>query len=139
MIDAILQRTADRVISEEDAVATVTAFTAESVTLHVKRDLPHDATAADLIICGGGVNNPILIKRLHETLPGCRLLTADEAGFLPVPWRLRPLPCSHIWQHTAGRGTSPRSPAHGILRSLVKSFQDGHFTESDNHKIECAR
>lgn len=81
LIDAILQRTADRVIPEEDAVATVTAFTAESVTLHVKRDLPHDATSADLIICGGGVNNPILIKRLHETLPGCRLLTADEAGF----------------------------------------------------------
>lgn len=62
-------------------MATVTAFTAQSVALHVRRDLPRSAGSAELIICGGGADNPILIKRLQEALPECRLLTAYEAGF----------------------------------------------------------
>jgi len=81
LIDALLRREADRLIAEEDLVATVTAFTAKSVALHVRRDLPRAATSAELIICGGGAENPTLVKRLQEALPHCRLLTADEAGF----------------------------------------------------------
>jgi anhydro-N-acetylmuramic acid kinase len=81
LIDALLRRGADRLIAEEDLVATVTAFTAKSVALHVRRDLPRAATSAELIICGGGAENPTLVKRLQEALPHCRLLTADEAGF----------------------------------------------------------
>src|SRR5574337_143125 len=81
LIEALLRRAAARNVVEEDLVATVTAFTAQSVTLHVRRDLPHSAASAELIICGGGAENPILMKRLQEALPECRLLTADEAGF----------------------------------------------------------
>lgn len=81
LIDALLRRVADRLIAEEDLVATVTAFAAKSVALHVRRDLPRAATSAELIICGGGAENPTLVKRLQEALPHCRLLTADEAGF----------------------------------------------------------
>jgi anhydro-N-acetylmuramic acid kinase len=62
-------------------VATLTAFTAGSVALHVRRDLPHSAASAELITCGGGANNPMLIKGLEAALPECRLLSADEAGF----------------------------------------------------------
>lgn len=81
VIEALLDRTATRGIAEADLVATVTAFTAASVTLHVTRDLPAGAVSGELIVCGGGANNPMLIKQLQEALPGCRLLTADEAGF----------------------------------------------------------
>ena len=81
LIDALLHRGADRLIAEENLVATVTAFTAKSVALHVRRDLPRAATSAELIVCGGGAENPTLVKRLQEALPTCRLLTADEAGF----------------------------------------------------------
>jgi anhydro-N-acetylmuramic acid kinase len=81
LIDALLRRGADRLIAEEDLVATVTAFTAKSVALHVRRDLPRAATTAELILCGGGAENSTLVKRLQEALPTCRLLTADEAGF----------------------------------------------------------
>ncbi len=80
LIDALLCRAAARRTAEEDLVATVTAFTAESVALHVRRDLPADA-AAEVIICGGGAENPTLLKRLQEALPECRLLTAADAGF----------------------------------------------------------
>jgi anhydro-N-acetylmuramic acid kinase len=81
LIDALLRRGADRLIAEEDLVATVTAFTAKSVALHVRRDLPRAATTAELILCGGGAENSTLVKRLQEALPACRLLTVDEAGF----------------------------------------------------------
>jgi len=81
LIDALLRRGADRLITEKDLVATVTAFTAKSVALHVRRDLPRAATSAELVICGGGAENPTLVKRLQEALPHSRLLTADEAGF----------------------------------------------------------
>jgi anhydro-N-acetylmuramic acid kinase len=81
LVDTLLRRGADRLIAEEDLVATVTAFTAKSVALHVRRDLPRAATSAELIVCGGGAENPTLVKRLQEALPTCRLLTADEADF----------------------------------------------------------
>ncbi len=81
LIDALLRRAASRPIAEEDLVATITAFTAQSVALHIRRDLPRGAASADLITCGGGAENPMLVKRLQEALPECRLLTADQAGF----------------------------------------------------------
>ena len=81
LIDALLRRAASRGIAEEDLVATVTAFTARSVELHVRRDLPRGAASAEVITCGGGSKNPMLVKRLQEALPECRLLTADQAGF----------------------------------------------------------
>ncbi len=81
LIDTLLRRAAARGIIEEDLVATVTAFTAESVALHVQRDLPRSAASSELITCGGGAKNPILIRRLQEALPEGRLLAADEAGF----------------------------------------------------------
>ena len=81
LIDALLHRAAIQSVTEEDLVATATAFTAQTVALHVKRDLPRSAASAELITCGGGARNPTLIKRLQEVLPACRFLTADEAGF----------------------------------------------------------
>ncbi len=81
LIDALLRRGAARRIAQEDLVATVTAFTAASVAFHVRRDLPRRAASAELITCGGGSRNPTLLKHLQLSLPACRLLTADEAGF----------------------------------------------------------
>lgn len=82
LIDAILARAAAHGLAEEDVVATVTAFTAQSVAFHVRRDLlQNDGGVFELITCGGGAQNPTLLKQLQDTLPECRLLTADAAGF----------------------------------------------------------
>lgn len=79
-IEAVLRHGASRRIPEEDLVATVTAFTAASVALHVRRDLPR-GPGKEVIICGGGAENPTLIQAIQGALPDCLLLTADEAGF----------------------------------------------------------
>ncbi len=82
LIDALLRRAASRRTPEEDLIATVTAFTARSVVLHVRRDFPlGGAEASDLVTCGGGARNRTQLKQLQEALPEWRLLTADEAGF----------------------------------------------------------
>ncbi|WP_206240725.1 anhydro-N-acetylmuramic acid kinase [Novosphingobium terrae] len=59
----------------EDAVATLTAFTAESVAL-AARSLPH--TPKTWVICGGGCHNPVLMQALRDRLGDCR--TADAIG-----------------------------------------------------------
>lgn len=47
LIDALLHRAAAQGIPKQDLVATVTAFTAKAVALHVTRDLPAGAVSAD--------------------------------------------------------------------------------------------
>lgn len=61
--------------SLEDAAATLTAFTAESVLLAARR-LP---VMPELwVICGGGCHNPVLLQALRDRLGTCR--TADSLG-----------------------------------------------------------
>jgi anhydro-N-acetylmuramic acid kinase len=82
LVERLLRRAAGCNVPEADIVATVTAFTAASVTLHIRRDLPRSgAPGADVIVCGGGASNPFLLKCLQDSLPEYCLLTADDAGF----------------------------------------------------------
>ncbi|MEE4450983.1 anhydro-N-acetylmuramic acid kinase [Novosphingobium resinovorum] len=61
--------------SLEDAAATLTAFTADSVAL-AARSLPE---APKLwVVCGGGCHNPVLMQALRDRLGICR--TADDLG-----------------------------------------------------------
>ena len=122
LIDAVLRRGAARRMAEEDLVATVTAFTAQSVALHVRRDLPRGAASAQLIICGGGANNPTLITRLQEALPESRLLTADEAGF---PGRAIEASAFGLLAYLTARGLPGNLPTitgavhHAILGKII--------------------
>jgi anhydro-N-acetylmuramic acid kinase len=59
----------------EDAVATLTAFTVESVALAVG-SLPE--APATWVVCGGGCHNPVLMQGLRERLGDCR--AADALG-----------------------------------------------------------
>lgn len=64
-------------LATEDAAATLTAFTAETLARAV-RDLP---TPADLVVvCGGGARNPTLMRMLAARL-ACRVATAEEFGW----------------------------------------------------------
>jgi anhydro-N-acetylmuramic acid kinase len=117
LIEAVLRRGAARRMAEEDLVATVTAFTAQSVALHVRRDLPRGTASAQLILCGGGANNPTLIKRLQEALPESRLLTADEAGF---PGRAIEASAFGLLAYLTARGLPGNLPAiTGAVRPAI--------------------
>jgi anhydro-N-acetylmuramic acid kinase len=68
-----------RGLTPSDAAATLTAFTARAVADAVATFLPPGT--ADLLLCGGGAQNPTLVKALAEACPHLRCLRTDEAGF----------------------------------------------------------
>lgn len=67
----------------EDAVATLTEFTAASVADACGRFVvPQlDGMLDELIIGGGGAHNAALVARIAERMPGTRVCTQDELGY----------------------------------------------------------
>jgi len=70
--------------NKNDALATATALTAESIASSYKRFvLPKmKGRAVDFIVSGGGAKNKTLMKMLAERLEplGCKLATSDDFG-----------------------------------------------------------
>ena len=69
-----------RGLGDEDVVATITAYSADSVIDQYRRFLP---IAPDEVICaGGGTSNPTFMARLAEKLPAdARLMTLEDVGY----------------------------------------------------------
>lgn len=77
-VDKILKVSKDNNISDENLMATITAFTAKSIAYSVQEyleDLPDK-----LIVGGGGSKNKTLIKYLKEFLPECKVLLNEDLG-----------------------------------------------------------
>jgi anhydro-N-acetylmuramic acid kinase len=71
--------------SPEDAIATATALTAESISLAVDRfvmPLNTRSLAVDYIVSGGGARNATLMKMLRQRLEPmrCRVVAIDAMG-----------------------------------------------------------
>jgi anhydro-N-acetylmuramic acid kinase len=64
-----------------DVQATLTEFTARACVNDV---LFHAADAAELIVCGGGALNGLLMQRLQAGLPNVRVLSSAERGMPPL-------------------------------------------------------
>jgi anhydro-N-acetylmuramic acid kinase len=68
----------------EDAIATATALTAETIAASYRNFVQPLAknSAVDYILSGGGARNAALIEMLRKRLEpaGCKLMTSDEAG-----------------------------------------------------------
>jgi anhydro-N-acetylmuramic acid kinase len=65
-------------IKQQDILATVTAFTAQSIIAAYKRFLP--SLPDEVILCGGGVRNKTLVKMLRDGLKPAAVLTTDKLG-----------------------------------------------------------
>lgn len=65
-------------LTPADLLATVTAFTAESIAQAYARFLP--AQPDEVILSGGGAKNPALVEMLAQRLAPARLLASDEIG-----------------------------------------------------------
>jgi len=64
-----------------DVQATLTEFTARACVNDV---LHHAADASELIVCGGGALNGLLMQRLQAGLPKVRVLSSAERGMPPL-------------------------------------------------------
>ncbi len=64
-----------------DVQATLTEFTARACVNDVLRHAPE---ATELIVCGGGALNGLLMQRLQSGLPQMRVLSSAERGMPPL-------------------------------------------------------
>jgi anhydro-N-acetylmuramic acid kinase len=69
-------------ITEADVQATLCEFTAVSIADAIKQN---SNETSEVIVCGGGVRNSFLMKRLSEHLKPIEVQTTDDLG-LPAEW-----------------------------------------------------
>jgi len=72
VIDRWVQR-----VPQYDVVATLTAFTAESIAFAYRRFLPR---VDEVILGGGGSYNPVLVRAIVERLPGTPVMRHEDFG-----------------------------------------------------------
>ncbi len=67
-------------IDIHDAITTITAFTAKSISDSYKKFILPSNKISEIIISGGGVRNPVLFQYLKDYLVGIKLRRADDFG-----------------------------------------------------------
>ena len=72
--------------TRDDALATAIALTARTVADALKRETPHGVSWRELIVAGGGAQNPTLLKALRAAVAPLTVRTSDELG-IPVTSR----------------------------------------------------
>jgi anhydro-N-acetylmuramic acid kinase len=72
--------------TRDDALATAIALTARTVADALKRETPGGTQWRELIVAGGGAQNPTLLKALREAVAPLTVRTSDELG-IPVTSR----------------------------------------------------
>jgi anhydro-N-acetylmuramic acid kinase len=67
----------------EDLVATLTEFTALSITESIREYVLPSTPVDEVFVSGGGVHNRTLVKRIAEDLGGITVSSLETAGFSP--------------------------------------------------------
>lgn len=75
----VMDRARSLSVADADLMATVTAFTAETIAYSVHHFFP--LMPDRLVIGGGGSMNGTLVGFIREALPACRVMTNEELGF----------------------------------------------------------
>ena len=63
-----------------DAIATITAFTARSISDSYKKFIQPSYKISEVVMSGGGVHNPVLFQFLKDYLEDIKLRKVDEFG-----------------------------------------------------------
>lgn len=67
-------------LTDEDMVATATAFTAEAIAWHLKRHVMPRSGLDEMIVSGGGAFNPVLVQMIRDRVAPIPVTCADEYG-----------------------------------------------------------
>ncbi|MWN91185.1 anhydro-N-acetylmuramic acid kinase [Gilliamella sp. Pra-s65] len=64
----------------QDIQATLVEFTASSIEREINKLTIEKQLPCQLLVCGGGAKNPIIMQRLTELLPNWQVMATDEIG-----------------------------------------------------------
>ncbi|OMF77140.1 anhydro-N-acetylmuramic acid kinase [Paenibacillus glucanolyticus] len=78
---SFLEQAKLRKLSDEDAMATATAFTAHSIADSYENYVFPRHGIDEVIVTGGGARNKTLLSMLGELLPGQKVMTSRTLGF----------------------------------------------------------
>jgi anhydro-N-acetylmuramic acid kinase len=78
-----MQRTEEKKMSHNDAVATATAFTAETIARAYQDFVLPYVSIAKVLVCGGGALNTSLLKMIQKRLPEEIIVTTAHAFGIP--------------------------------------------------------
>ncbi len=67
-------------VDVHDAIATITAFTAKSISDSYREFILQSHEISEMIISGGGVRNPVLLQFLKDYLKGLEIRKTDDFG-----------------------------------------------------------
>jgi anhydro-N-acetylmuramic acid kinase len=76
----VLARGAELGVTDDDLIATLTAFTAATIADAYRRFILPRHPHVDSVLCGGGSRNPILTAWLSRELPDIEWHTCDDFG-----------------------------------------------------------
>ena len=76
--DSFVDRAGQAGLSSADILATLTAFTAHSIADQYRRFLP--GRPDEVIVCGGGSRNPVLMRLLSELLDPAQMRQHEDFG-----------------------------------------------------------
>jgi anhydro-N-acetylmuramic acid kinase len=79
-VNDILRRKKVMELEFDDLIASVTAFTAQSIVLNYQRFVLPKGPLAEIIFCGGGAKNKTLIKMIQEQMPDIHCTSLDNYG-----------------------------------------------------------
>ncbi len=106
-------------LTDVDLVASLTEFTAASIAQSYRAFLPQRPD--QVLVCGGGSYNPVLLSRLRTYLQPIPVLTTDEAGISAAYKEAIAFAVLGFWQR---QGVPSNLPAVTGARSAVTL---GHF------------
>ncbi len=121
-----LRRYFGKIKTLENRLATLAAFSAETIALAFERYLAQIMDLHSLIVSGGGTKNQFLINRLQERLSGLKIQQTDGLG---IPSSAREAAAFALLAHHAIRGHSNHLPratgASGAPQTLGKCIFPG--------------
>ena len=77
-VSALLSKAREAGLAANDILATVTRYTAETISLGIKKICA--PPPEELYVSGGGLHNKTLLSAIRELLPGCAVLSGNELG-----------------------------------------------------------